>query len=62
MPAEIADDRDLIADGLLDSVGFIELLLFVERETGYKVDLSDIDPSQFTTLRGLCAVVMGNGR
>lgn len=52
--AAIADDTDLLATGLLDSLGFVELLAYVEQTTGRQVDLSDADPSEFTTVHGFC--------
>ena len=50
----IGDDTDLLATGLLDSLGFVELLAYVEHTTGRQVDLSDADPSEFTTVQGFC--------
>ncbi|HEX7122465.1 MAG TPA: acyl carrier protein [Gemmatimonadaceae bacterium] len=50
----IGDDTDLLATGLLDSLGFVELLAYVEQTTGSAVDLSDADPSEFTTVQGFC--------
>ena len=48
----LADDTDLLATGWLDSLGFVELLAYVEKTTGREIDLSDADPSEFTTVRG----------
>jgi acyl carrier protein len=55
---EITEDTDLMAAGLLDSFGFIELLLFVEGQSGNKVDLTDVDPSEFTAVKGLCNIAL----
>ena len=52
------DETDLISTGLIDSFGFVELILFIEKETGYRVDLNGADPEEFTILRGLCNHVM----
>lgn len=52
------EDTDLLASGLLDSMGFIELLLYVESITGEKMDLSDLDPSDFTSVSGLSRSVL----
>jgi acyl carrier protein len=49
---------DLIASGILDSVGFLDLLSFLEELTGCEVDLSDIDPTDFTTAGGLAAFAL----
>jgi acyl carrier protein len=50
---DVKEDMDLIASGILDSIGFIELLVYVESITGKKIDLSDLDPEEFTSIKGL---------
>jgi acyl carrier protein len=50
---ELEEDTDLMATGILDSMGFIELLVHVESLTGSKIDLSDLDPKEFTSIKGL---------
>jgi len=55
---EITEDTDLMASGLLDSFGFIDLLVFVESQTGIKVNLADVDPGEFTVIRGLCNIAL----
>ena len=50
---DVKEDMDLIASGVLDSIGFIELLVYVESITGQKIDLSDLDPDEFTSIKGL---------
>jgi acyl carrier protein len=57
---EITEETDLMAAGLLDSFGFIDLLLFVESQTGTKVDLTDVDPSEFTVVKGLCNIALSS--
>lgn len=51
---DLNENTDLIATGVLDSVGFVEMLAYVEGLVGRPVDLSDIDPSEFTKLGGFC--------
>jgi acyl carrier protein len=51
-------ETDLIASGALDSMGFIDLLMHVETITGRKIDLSDLDPSVFTSIQGLAHSVL----
>ena len=60
-PREIRDDTGLIELGLVDSFGFLDLLLEVESETGLEVDLSDLDPGEFTSLGGLVRCLCGPG-
>ena len=50
---ELAEDADLMATGLLDSMGFIELLAYVESITGVRIDFSNLDPEEFTSIKGL---------
>ncbi len=56
--AEIAPDTDLLGTGLLDSLGLIELVAFIEESTKRRINLLDIDPEQFTTIRGLCQTAL----
>jgi acyl carrier protein len=57
---EITENTDLMAAGLLDSFGFVDLLLFLEGQTGAKVDLTEVDPSEFTVVKSLCNIVMAS--
>jgi acyl carrier protein len=50
---ELAEDADLMATGVLDSMGFIELLEYIKSITGARIDLSDLDPKDFTSIEGL---------
>lgn len=52
----IEPDTNLLESGLLDSLGFIELVVFIEATTGNNVDLMGIEPESFTNIRGLCSV------
>jgi acyl carrier protein len=57
---EITEDTDLMSTGLLDSFGFIDLLLFIENQRGSKVNLTDVDPAQFTIVKGLSDLAFSN--
>ncbi|MGH9447404.1 MAG: hypothetical protein ACRD3O_16960 [Terriglobia bacterium] len=56
----ITAEADLIATGLLDSYGMIDLLLFVETLVGCKIDLTDVDPTEFSVIRGVCRIALRN--
>ncbi len=58
----ISPDTDLFATGLLDSLGFVDLITFIESHEGCRVDLIDADPSEFVTVKGLCRLALGNSR
>jgi acyl carrier protein len=55
---EIAPDTDLLASGLLDSLGFIDLIAFIEEQDGCRVDLTDVDPDDFSRVKGLCRLAL----
>jgi len=57
---EIKETTDLLANGLLDSFGFVDLLLFLEGQTGIKVDLRGVDPAEFTVVKSLCNIVLAS--
>ena len=54
--AEIDDSFNLIDAGLLDSIGFLQLLAQLEEHSGSPLDLYDINPDRLTTLGGLVAL------
>lgn len=58
---EIDKDTDLLAAGVLDSIAFIELITFIESETGYQIDIAEADPEDFATVAGLCRYAIKTG-
>lgn len=56
--AEISADTDLIATGLLDSLGVVDLFMFIEGLIGCKIDLTDVDLSKFSGPKGLSRVAL----
>jgi acyl carrier protein len=54
----ITTETDLIGTGLLDSYGMIDLLLFVETHVGCKIDLTDVDPTEFSVVGGVCRIAL----
>ena len=59
----ILDDTDLLATGLLDSLGFVQLMAHVEETTGLAIDLDGVEPEQFTSISGFCKLALaGSGR
>ena len=59
---EISAETDLLASGLLDSLGIVDLILFVEQRHGYKVDLIDVDPNEFSVVEGLCRIALSQNQ
>jgi acyl carrier protein len=49
-----------VAAGLIDSFGFVDLVLFIEGQCGIKINLADADPVDFTVVKGLCNIVLAS--
>ncbi len=56
---EIDDSFNIVDAGLLDSIGFLELLAQLEQRRGVPLDLYDADPDRLTTLGGLVDLAAG---
>lgn len=54
----ISEDTNLLKSGLLDSFDFVELILFLENQTGCTIDLTDVDPAEFCVVKGLCRIAL----
>jgi acyl carrier protein len=55
---KISGDTDLIAAGLLDSLGIVDLFMFMEDLIGCKIDLTDVDLSEISVPTALCRVAL----
>jgi len=55
-------ETDLLATGLLDSLGFVELLLQLERLFGIKVTMESIEPDDFRSIVRIAAFVTAQRR
>ncbi len=55
---DLNGNTDLVQTGVVDSLGFIDLIVALERKTGVEMDLFDTDPSEFVTLDGLANQVL----
>ena len=50
---KIEDDQNLLDLGILDSLGFVQMLMAMETELQLELDVSELEPEEFTTLEGL---------
>jgi acyl carrier protein len=57
----VAHDSDLLADGVIDSLGITELITFLERRYGIKVLDDDIDADNFRSVQAIVAFVERKG-
>jgi acyl carrier protein len=54
---DLSDDVDLLDTGLIDSMGFVELIVAVEDRFGRQIDFGNLSAKDFTTLGGFVAAV-----
>jgi len=52
-------DTDLLATGLLDSLGFVDLLLELERRFGLRVAMETIEPDNFRSVANIAQFIAG---
>ena len=56
-PSSLAPDEDLLASGLIDSLGVTQLVAFLEERFGIAVTDADLVPSNFQSLERIEAYV-----
>jgi len=55
---EITGETELLGTGILDSFGFLDLIVHIESTAGLRIDLADDDPIEFARVRGLCNLAL----
>lgn len=53
------DDASFLQEGIIDSLGVMELVEFVTRTFGVKVDQSEVTPAHFDSVVSLATFVRG---
>jgi acyl carrier protein len=53
---------NLLESGVLDSLGFVELMVAVEQEFDVVMRFDDMDPADFTTVEGFVRCASGTER
>lgn len=56
-PSELATDYDLLANGVVDSLGLLKLIAWIETEFEVTVDDAALDPDNFRTVDAIDAFV-----
>ena len=54
---DVADDEDLFASGLVNSLFAMQLVLFVEKEFAIKVENEDLDFDNFRTMNAIVGFI-----
>ncbi len=50
-------DLDLRGSGMIDSLGFVEIIVQLEEQLGIEIDLEEMDPEQITVLDPLATYI-----
>ena len=56
-PEKISDTANLFDEGLVDSLAFVEIILFLEQSYGIRLDGSSIDPASLSSVTGLLQLI-----
>jgi acyl carrier protein len=56
-PATLGADVPLISSGVIDSVGTLKLVLFLEETYGVQIDAADIDAGRLDSLATIGALI-----
>jgi acyl carrier protein len=56
-PTELTEDYPLLEKGVLDSVGILQLVSFLENEYGVEIADEELVPEHFGTLGGVARLV-----
>ena len=51
--ADVDVNTSLLEQGILDSMSFLELIVSLESNFGVELDLSELDPSDFTSINSI---------
>jgi acyl carrier protein len=50
---ELAADEDLLGSGLVDSIGMMQLIHFIEERAGIRIPLGDVTIENFMTIEAI---------
>ena len=56
-PADLTDELPLIANGVIDSLGLMSLVTFIEEEFGLEVADEEIVPANFGTIAAIGSLI-----
>src|SRR5262249_46782637 len=56
-PQDVPDDFDLLIEGVIDSLGIVELISAIEEQLGISVDFEELDADDLTVIGPLCRYI-----
>jgi acyl carrier protein len=57
MDEELDSETDLLGSGILDSLGMVQLIAFVEKEFNVNVDPEDMVIENFMDIKSICSYI-----
>jgi acyl carrier protein len=61
-PASVPDDFDILAEGIVDSLGFMQLIAELERRFGFPLEFDGLEADQLTVIGPLSRYIAGSRR
>lgn len=61
-PEELTADLDLVGTGIIDSLGVLKLVAFIERTGAMTISSEDLDVERFTTINSIHALIEDKSR
>ena len=56
---QIENDEQLFESGKIDSLGFMKLLAFIDKELNIQIDMSDVTMDKFATVNDIVKTIEG---
>jgi acyl carrier protein len=54
----VKDDQPLFASGIIDSLGFIKLLAFIEKRFRVSLEMNEVAIEKFNTVNDIAKIIM----
>ena len=54
---DLSDDEPLFDSGIIDSLGFMKLLAYIEKAFNVTIDMSEVTMEKFSTVNDIAATV-----
>jgi acyl carrier protein len=61
-PGELKDDTPLITGGILDSVGTLKLVSFLEEKFQVTIEANEVDVANLDTVGAICRLVQSKAK
>jgi acyl carrier protein len=58
-PPDVPYDFDLLTEGVIDSLGIVELVTAIQEQFGFEIDFEDLDAEDLTVIGPLCHYIAG---